>query len=148
MADIVNVRVVRPYRTVEDYVPGDAWTVTKKELVLVTDAAPPAEARVRFEVFLESGQRILRGEGDVVGPAHPDNGHPGGLRVALKRFDSASKELLKKLLLHRRAQERAPAPKPESSGTHRKVPGPVSAPRDRDALLERLRQRAATAQKA
>ena len=158
MSEEIHVRVVRPYPSVEAYVRGDAWTADRTGLVLVGQEALEPGVVVRFEVVLESGDNLLRGEGRAQAVEAAPDGSEFGLRVRFKRLDSESKSLVRKLLRAARnqptaaSQTKVASPPPpasagrascdEPSGVRQRRVAVVAAPEGRDALLERLRERA------
>ena len=64
MADVV--RIVRPYRTEAELIEAEGWTVTKKGMLLVGEGPRDPGTVVRFEVSLESGERLVRAEAKVL----------------------------------------------------------------------------------
>ena len=109
MAEPVHVKVTRPYSSAEDYIAGDAWTVDRRDMLLVGQGPLEPKTVLRFEVLLESGERVIRGEGEALVHQPAIDGRPGGLRVLFRRFDSQSKALLRRALVARAAQTEATA---------------------------------------
>ena len=100
----------RPYATVEEFLEREGWTIERRTLLLL-DAPPliPDEV-IRFTVSLASGERVLRAEGQVLGPTDPEDSLPSSVRIRFKRFDRATKDLIELLLSEREAEGEAPTP--------------------------------------
>lgn len=160
------IRVVRPYRTVDEYLDAEGSTIDKRGMLLVGAAPVEAGTVIRFMVSLESGEPLLKAEGEVRRHVEPQPGCRGGLQVRFKRFGASTKEFLERAATHRRGPlgptelDSSPlsARKPEvpdrsspravaepRRGTSEPCPSPASrpsVPADREALLARLRTRA------
>jgi hypothetical protein len=162
-----NLRLSRPYASVEDYVAAEGWTIDARGMVLLEQESMPPGTVVRFEIVLESGEKPIRAEARVVGDVEPTGSRPGGVRVRFRRLGPNCKELLDHVLESRGSSAHAtvelsspmaaelplpdpeptpppsPAPQPERSSEVRvHGAGPIAAPPNRDELLERLRERA------
>lgn len=159
MSETLHVKVVRPYPSVEAYVEGDAWTADRTGLVLVGQAELDPGTRIHFELTLESGQLLLRGEGRARALESSPDGSETGLRVRFRHLDDDSVAMVRRLLRARRSAavaERAAEPsggspaktgersngEVEPSGVHPRRVTVVAPPENRDALLDRLRERA------
>lgn len=90
----VVIRSTRPYASEAAFLAAEAWTLDKKGMVLLEQDELPAETIVRFELKLESGERLMRAEGQVHGYLEPEDGRPGGLKLRFRRFDAGTKALL------------------------------------------------------
>lgn len=150
----VVVHVVRPYESDRDYLAAEAWSIDARSMLLI-DAQPlPADTAVLFDVALSDGRRVIRAEGRVVGLVAASGGRPGGLTVRFRRFGAATKAFVERAVALRiegsepqRANRpldvsaREPTDSRVSNARQRHLPGPVSAPSNRDELLARLRGR-------
>ena len=160
------VRITRPYRTLDEFLENDAWTVDRSSMLLLGAESFEAGAEVTFDIVLESGESAVAGDGRVVEWTAGVDEQPSALRVKFRKLDANSKAVLKRALEIRRAHARAAAaeaeaaaaphePAPEApvaqvykSGVHARTARVVVPPANRDALLERLRERARTMAKA
>ena len=159
-----RLQIIRPFANEVELVASDAWCIERRGMRLFTSEVFPEGTVLRFEVYLASGERMMFGEGEVEpsrdaeAAGAPSEIEPG-LWVRFKRFDVRTKELLKKVLVFKRAQFEAaeagapgvarasapppaPEPPPRSAVRHSRPAGPVARPANRDELLARLRARA------
>lgn len=161
------VRITRPYRSLEEFLENDAWTVDRSSMLLLGAESFEAGAEVTFDIVLESGESAVAGDGRVVEWTAGVDEQPSALRVKFRKLDANSKAVLKRALEIRRAYARAAAGEAEAaappaepaqqeppvapahkSGVHARTARAVVPPANRDALLERLRERARTMAKA
>lgn len=163
-----NLRLARPYLSVEEYLAAEAWTIDAKGMVLVEQPKLPSGTIVRFEVVLASGEKPIRAEGRVIGFVKPTAERPGGVRVRFSRLGAQCKAFLDRVLATRGnvggatvegrlsltgdeppvslppmslSKPPAESSSPPPSRAER-IAGPVEAPANREELLERLRERA------
>jgi hypothetical protein len=157
----VAIRITRPYASEEEYLEQELELISRTGITLVGAHPRPAGVVLRFELVLSSGHVLVRGEGRVTGfkpNAHED---VGGLSLRFTRIDARSKALLDKATARREAKRpssRPPEPTLPSSPPGEPVlpqqrseepprgsgaAASVAAPPGRDALLGRLRSRAA-----
>lgn len=174
MASKPSLRIVRPYASVDDFLAGDAWTVDRADMLLVGAEPLEANATVRFEIVLASGMSVVNGEGRVLSHVPEMGERPAGLRVRFQRLDDASKTMLKRALEAQKrsrgakpvappaaelrnpekSPDEAPPPPPHAGSDDvapnsgksgvRNALAPSATPENREALLDRLRQRAKT----
>lgn len=155
-----SLKITRPFATLEDFLENDSWTVSRSELVLIHPDMPAEGTLVGFEIGLDTGQVLVRGEGSVVGPAEKDGAPTQGFRVRLRKLYASSKTVLKSALERQRAQKAAqeqaeerardqeatsqPEEPPDlnRSGVHQVAARIVEPPPNREELLRRLRERA------
>ncbi|HRH01008.1 MAG TPA: hypothetical protein PLR99_32415, partial [Polyangiaceae bacterium] len=117
------VRVVRPYQTEEEFLREESFALTASSIVLV-GAGPRTDGVIlRFEVVLESGAIMLRGEGRVAGHVATPGGE--GLLLRFTRLDPRSKALVD------RASPRAV--NESSVAVSASMPPPPAAPSSRPA---------------
>lgn len=90
----VAVRIVRPYDTEEAFLEAELETVGKTSVILIGAHSRPTGVILRFEVTLQSGATVLRGEGRVL--AHKEAAFRGqpGLALRFTRLDPKSKGLV------------------------------------------------------
>lgn len=134
----VAVRVMRPYSSEEAFLEHEIETLTRTSIVLVGAQPRPQGVVLRFEVVLETGTSLLRGEGRVVNHKPNAFGDQPGLTLRFTRLDTRSKALVDKAAAIRDARARAAldaagsqAPPPPVNGRAPSVrPMPASIPRD------------------
>jgi hypothetical protein len=125
---------------------------------------------VRFDLSLQSGEKLIRAEAVVLGYQPPFDGKPGGPKVRFKRFGAGARDFVQRVVAEYQRTlsdpvltdpppagdiSKAPAiprepPPPlvmsqEELTTKSSPPGHrprvVRPPEDREGLLEKLRQR-------
>lgn len=116
----VAVRIVRPYDTEEAFLESELETVGKTSVILIGAHARPQGVILRFEVTLQSGAIVLRGEGRVL--QHKESAFRGqaGLALRFTRLDPKSKALVDRAAAIREARLSGsmppqPAPTPPES---------------------------------
>lgn len=99
------LNLVRPYRTEQEYLEHEGWTIERRSITLL--GTPPLDIgeQIRFSIVLPNGHRVVRAEGQVMGPIEEVGGRPSGVRVRFRRFDLATKELVERLDLQRGSTE-------------------------------------------
>ena len=149
-----SLRVERPYDTTDAYLEGDAWTVGRADMLLVGAESLATGTLVRFEIVLTNGDPVVCGEGRAVETVEARDGRQGGLRIRFRALDPSSKAMLRRALEVQKSATTAtavsvaappeirPAPAEQSGVRHRALAS-IVAPVNRDALLGRLRARAA-----
>ncbi|MEO8798509.1 MAG: hypothetical protein ABI551_11550 [Polyangiaceae bacterium] len=99
--------MMRPYQTEEELLDKELETLTRTSIVLVGAQSRPQGVVLRFEVLLETGTSLLRGEGRVVGFKEKAFGEASGLTLRFTRLDSRSKALVDKAAAIRDSRARA-----------------------------------------
>jgi hypothetical protein len=121
---------VRPYDTEEAFLESELETVGKTSVILIGAHARPTGVILRFEVCLQNGNVVLRGEGRVL--QHKEAAFRGqaGLSLRFTRLDPKSKAVVDRAGAIREARlsgsmppHIAPTPPPAESSS-----GPVIAP--------------------
>jgi hypothetical protein len=139
------IRITRPYRSEGEFIDGDLAWLGRSSVILPNGPIRPEGELVRFEIMLDGGMPVLRGEGHVVAHHTPSGTRPPGLEVRFTRIDARSK-----LLLDRVGEKRstfmpsaAPVARPSLvAAAPADVPSKIVRPQNRDEILERLRARA------
>jgi len=156
------IHVVRPYQSEAEYLEAEAWSIEARTMILIGEPDLPEGTAVLFDVQIGNGTKPIRAEARVVESVPSTPGRPGGLRVRFRRYGAATKAFIDRAAAMPRgdavAEARADVPAPveeapraipathaESSGIHPRSVPVVAAPPDRDALLDRLRERARAA---
>jgi hypothetical protein len=96
MSEPIVLHVARPYRSVDEYLAHEAWTLDPRWIVLVDQPELPRDTVVAFDLTLADGSRPIRAEGRVLGMEDPADGRPGGLRVRFKRYGASTKALIER----------------------------------------------------
>ena len=105
VSDPVVLRVVRPYSSDADLLGAEGWTITMKRIVLIGARPLKRGTIVQVELVLETGEKVLRAEGKVVGMAKAHSDRPKGLEVRLKRYGAATKRFLERAAQAATAEE-------------------------------------------
>ena len=92
-----SMRITRPYKTEEEFIHGDGLAIGRLKMIIIGAPSKPPGITVRFEIVLEDGSVVFRGEGRVVAHRMHSNGRHG-LEVQFTRLDSHSKNLVKRVL--------------------------------------------------
>jgi hypothetical protein len=134
----VAIRITRPYGNEDDFLEHELDTLTRTSVTLLGAQARPQGVVLRFELVLQSGQAILRGEGRVVG-FKPNVLHGlGGLTLRFTRLDSRSKALVDKAAAareRRRPSHAPPASEPPKAPTPSEPPKAAPTPEPLTAAL-------------
>jgi hypothetical protein len=92
------LRITRPYETVEDYIASEGWTISSKRMILLDQPRLERDTLVRFELSLQSGEKLIRAEARVVGYQAPTPDKPGGPKVRFKRFGGTTKAFIQSVV--------------------------------------------------
>jgi hypothetical protein len=103
----VAIRVMRPYSSEDAFLEHELETLTRTSIVLVGAQSRPQGVVLRFEVVLENGTSVLRGEGRVVGHKANAFGESAGLTLRFTRLDTRSKALIDRAAMMRDEKTRA-----------------------------------------
>ena len=103
----VAIRVMRPYASEDAFLERELETLTRTSIILVGAQSRPVGVVLRFEVVLENGTSIMRGEGRVV--SHKPNafGDSPGLTLRFTRLDTRTKALVDRAAILRDEKTRA-----------------------------------------
>lgn len=161
MSNPAVIHVVRPYQSEAEYLEAEAWSIESRTMILIGEPDLPEGTAVLFDVQIGNGTKPIRAEARVVESVPSSPGRPGGLRVRFRRYGAATKAFIDRAAAMPRTEvpaeaakaetktEEAPRSMPatnaESSGIHPRSVPVVAAPPDREALLDRLRERARAA---
>ena len=127
VTDRVALKLVRPYETEADYLASEAWTISRKSLLLLGQAPLPDGTGVRCQVTLRGGAKLIEAEGVAAGYIESRDDRPGGLKLKLLRMSPATQKLIQRAL-GARAKSATPASAPEHSAPEHSAPR-YSAPR-------------------
>jgi len=124
----VAIRIARPYSTEDQYLEREVETITRTSVVLVGAQSRPQGVILRFEIALQNGTSLLRGEGRVVGYRENAFEDLPGLTLRFTRLDSRSKALVDKAAAIREARARAAFEASLVKSDFPPAPGPPSPP--------------------
>ena len=110
----VAIRIVRPYRTEDEFLSRELDSLTRTTVVLLGAQSKPQGVVLRFEITLATGDPLLRGEGRVVHYRMASETAEAGLTLRFTRLDARSKALVDRSALMREARAKSsfPAPPP------------------------------------
>ncbi len=126
----VAIRITRPYATEDEFLEREFDTLTHTSVILLGAQSRPQGVVLRFEVALQSGESILRGEARVVAFKEKAYGGEPGLTLRFTRLDSRSKALVDRAAALRDARARGPS----STPSVRNVEAPPAAPSSAQTL--------------
>jgi len=92
------LRITRPYESVEDYIESEGWTISSKRMILLDQERLDRDTIVRFELSLQTGEKLTRAEARVVGYQAPTPDKPGGPKVRFKRFGGTTKAFIQQVV--------------------------------------------------
>jgi hypothetical protein len=121
VTDRVALKLVRPYETEADYLASEAWTISRKSLLLLGQAPLPDGTGVRCQVTLRGGAKLIEAEGVAAGYIESRDDRPGGLKLKLSRMSPATQKLIQRAL-GARAKSATPASAPEHSAPEHSAP--------------------------
>jgi hypothetical protein len=126
----VAIRVMRPYSSEDAFLERELETLTRTSIILVGAQSRPVGVVLRFEVVLENGTSIMRGEGRVV--SHKPNAFNDqpGLTLRFTRLDTRTKALVDKAATLRDEKTRA-ALGSAAPASPSKPPPAVSVPQNK-----------------
>lgn len=99
--------VVRPYATQEEFLAEESWTIIDDKSMILVGEELEKDTIVRFELVLQDGSRLMRGEAKVTRPVPEADGRPSGVRVRFRRFGTSTKELIDRVLADRKKSRRS-----------------------------------------
>jgi hypothetical protein len=138
----VAVRIIRPFRDVDALLAAEASVFTRTGVVLIGAPSKPSGVVLRFELCLQDGAVVMRGEGRVVGYRAPSSDEEGALMLRFTRLDVKSKELLDRAVAIReeRRSLAPPGQKPAAKPSTAPPPPPssVSPPTDREHVPDSI----------
>jgi hypothetical protein len=121
VTDRVALKLVRPYETEADYLASEAWTISRKSLLLLGQAPLPDGTGVRCQVTLRGGAKLIEAEGVAAGYIESRDDRPGGLKLKLSRMSPATQKLIQRAL-GARAKSATPASAPEHPAPEHPAP--------------------------
>jgi hypothetical protein len=90
----VAIRSLRPYATEEAFLAEERDTLTRTAITLIGAPSRPRGVVIRFELTLNDGAPLVRGEGRVLGYQPSDEHGPSSLTLRFTRLDARSKALV------------------------------------------------------
>lgn len=103
----VAIRIARPYASDEELLQAEADTLSRAGIVLLGAPSRPEGTVLKFEVTLQDGTPVLRGEGRVTGIKTVSGQQ--GLALRFTRLDSKSKAFVDRATALRDARANKPS---------------------------------------
>ncbi|HEY3234170.1 MAG TPA: hypothetical protein VGJ84_05610 [Polyangiaceae bacterium] len=125
MPDTAVVRSIRPYRSEQQFIASEGWSIGKSSFILVDQKELEAGTVVRCEVLLESGQQLMLVEGVVQGYLAPTEARGGGPKVQIRRVSPSTRALMTRALEAKREQRGPLSLRPESLAMKPAAPAPT-----------------------
>jgi len=126
---------MRPYPTEETFLAEERDTLSRTAVTLIGAPHRPRGVIIRFEVTLNEGTAILRGEGRVLAFQAADERGPSALTLRFTRLDAKSKALVDRAADLREAEgKRSLLPPAHDSTTDTIPPGDPLASTSMNAL--------------
>jgi len=124
----VAVRITRPFADTDALLAAEASAFTRTGVVLLGAPNKPSGVVLRFEVCLQDGTPVMRGEGRVVGYRAANADEEGALMLRFTRLDVKSKDLLDRAVAMREERRSlAPPKRPTPPPPHNPTPPPPSS---------------------
>ncbi len=129
----VPLRVRLPFSTEQEFIERYGANVTRGGIFIATRGGKPEGTALSFELVLQDGTRLMRGEGVVHRLVLDEQPGKAGMLVRFTRIDPRTLALIDQLLALRESQK--PASEPELSPRSRAAepeppPEPAEAPRE------------------
>jgi hypothetical protein len=123
------MRITRPYATEKDFIHGDGLAIGRRGMILIGAPERPPGIIIRFELVLNDGTPVFRGEGKVVAFRVHSNGRHG-LEVRFTNLDGHARALVEHVTELRRNGELTPVPSMVQMADLTPMPqdAPVSSP--------------------
>jgi hypothetical protein len=125
----VAIRSLRPYATEDAFLAEERDTLTRTAVTLIGAPSRPRGVVIRFELTLNDGTPLVRGEGRVLGFQPADEHGPSSLTLRFTRLDAKSKALVDRAAALR---ESRPPPQPSqmdvSASEDTEPPPPLEPP--------------------
>lgn len=119
----VALRIRLPFATEGEFVERYGQNVARGGIFIATRAVKPLGTAIAFELVLQSGERLMRGEGAVQQVQEEATPGKSGMLVRFIRLDARSKALIDKILAFREGVVNAQVPTAAPS-----APPPAATP--------------------
>lgn len=106
------------FSTVDEYISGWGVYYFSGGLLLPTRNAEPVGSAVSLHIQIASGDTVLRGEGLVEEVRTNSSGDPVGMVIRFSKLDAASKELMHRILNHKKETRTSANASVEDTGSH------------------------------
>lgn len=106
-AETVSLRITLRYKDFDEFSDRFSENISSAGLFLRTRSPKPTGTKIRFELLLASGDRILRGEGAVVSVRHDDR---PGMALRFAALDQQSQDVVDRVVAQHGEGELAPTP--------------------------------------
>lgn len=121
----IPLRIRLPFATEDEFIDRYGANVTRGGIFIATKGGKPEGTPLSFELVLQDGTRLMRGEGVVHKLVVDDQPGKAGMLVRFTRIDPRTKGLID-LILERR-ESPAPAQAPATEPSPEPAPPPVSS---------------------
>lgn len=118
----VALRIRLPFTSEDEFVERYGANVARGGIFIATRAVKPVGTAIAFELVLQNGDRLMRGEGAVQQVQEDETPGKSGMLVRFVRLDARSKALIDKVLAFREGLAGAPTPEAAPSAP---VPPPT-----------------------
>ena len=112
---LLPLRIRLPYATEEEFVQRYGANIERGGVFIATRSVKPEGTGVSFELVLQDGTRLMRGEGVVAGTVTSDEPGKSGMTLRFTRLESRTKALVDRVLLAREGRPAADLPLAEPS---------------------------------
>ena len=112
------VRVIRPYLSEDEYLAKEGDSITRTTIELIGAHSRPTGVILRFEVTLQSGKTLIRGEGRVTQFHDRGREDQPSLSLRFTKLDAKSKALVDRAVAMRQPGGGVVAPAPSSPELH------------------------------
>jgi molecular chaperone DnaK len=117
---LLPLRIRLPFTSEEQFVERYGANVDRQSLFIATRSTKPEGTAISFELVLQDGARLMRGEGVVSQVNVSEAPGQSGMRVRFTRLEARTKTLVDQIAAAREAKELKPQPSP--------VPPPAPEP--------------------
>ena len=113
----VALRIRLPFATEEEFIERYGVNVARGGIFIATRAVKPVGTPIAFELVLQSGDRLMRGEGEVQQVVEDPAPGKSGMLVRFVRLDARSRALIDKIVAGREGilESEAPATAPSAA---------------------------------
>ncbi len=122
----IPLRIRLPFTSEDEFITRYGSNVTRGGIFIATRAGKPEGTPLSFELVLQDGTRLMRGEGVVHKVVVDDQPGKAGMLVRFTRIDSRTKGLIDQILEQREGA--APADAPAAEPSPPVAPPPISRP--------------------
>ena len=123
----VPLRVRLPFATQAEFIERYGANVTRGGIFIATRSGKPEGTPLTFELVLQDGARLMRGEGVVHRLVIDDQPGKAGMLVRFTRIDAATRALIDQIVEAREVPVAPPSP-PRVTASPTPAPQPMKSP--------------------